>query len=232
MTLRTLVGSLALIAGFGQTAASVITPADFGSAAQVQTFDSLPVGGSADPLVLNGVTYSFSPGGHYILAANPVNYVCISGNCLSNAGSGASWFITLSTPVDRVGGYLTGISDSLTLPGTDVTYYDVNNVRIGGTFHPISLNGTASSPSFFGFESAANEIKFIRIKTDASFGMTLDNFTTEVLAPVPEPSTWAMMIIGFIGVGLIANRRRKRLRVNSSAPDAFGNHTGHPFLCP
>jgi hypothetical protein len=39
--------------------------------------------------------------------------------------------------------------------------------------------------------------------------MTLDNFTTEVLAPVPEPSTWAMMIIGFIGVGLIANRRRK-----------------------
>src|SRR4026208_2509550 len=84
MTQRMLVGSLALIAGFGQAAASVITPADFGSAAQVQTFDSLPVGGSADPLVLNGVTYSFSPGGHYILAANPVNYVCISGNCLSN----------------------------------------------------------------------------------------------------------------------------------------------------
>jgi len=29
------------------------------------------------------------------------------------------------------------------------------------------------------------------------------------VAPVPEPSTWAMMILGFAGVGFIAYRRRK-----------------------
>jgi len=29
-----------------------------------------------------------------------------------------------------------------------------------------------------------------------------------VMAPVPEPSTWAMMIIGFAGVGFMAYRRR------------------------
>jgi PEP-CTERM motif len=29
-----------------------------------------------------------------------------------------------------------------------------------------------------------------------------------VLAPVPEPSTWAMLILGFVGVGFIAYRRR------------------------
>ena len=28
------------------------------------------------------------------------------------------------------------------------------------------------------------------------------------VAPVPEPSTWAMMILGFIGVGFVAFRRR------------------------
>jgi hypothetical protein len=33
------------------------------------------------------------------------------------------------------------------------------------------------------------------------------NFTL-VTAPVPEPSTWAMMIIGFCGLGFMAYRRR------------------------
>jgi PEP-CTERM motif len=57
--------------------------------------------------------------------------------------------------------------------------------------------------------STENEIKFIRIKANGSvFGTTLDNFTTEVLTPVPEPSTWAMMILGFAGVGFMAYRRR------------------------
>jgi hypothetical protein len=28
--------------------------------------------------------------------------------------------------------------------------------------------------------------------------------------PVPEPSTWAMMILGFAGVGFIAYRRRSK----------------------
>jgi hypothetical protein len=32
------------------------------------------------------------------------------------------------------------------------------------------------------------------------------------VAPVPEPSTWAMMIVGFAGLGLaIRSRRRKAL---------------------
>jgi hypothetical protein len=29
------------------------------------------------------------------------------------------------------------------------------------------------------------------------------------VATVPEPSTWAMMILGFAGVGFMAYRRRK-----------------------
>jgi hypothetical protein len=30
------------------------------------------------------------------------------------------------------------------------------------------------------------------------------------VAAVPEPSTWAMMILGFAGIGYIAYRRRNR----------------------
>ena len=33
---------------------------------------------------------------------------------------------------------------------------------------------------------------------------------TEVTAAVPEPSTWAMMILGFAGVGFMAYRRKSK----------------------
>jgi hypothetical protein len=34
-------------------------------------------------------------------------------------------------------------------------------------------------------------------------------FQTLSVSAVPEPSTWAMMILGFAGVGFMAYRRRK-----------------------
>jgi hypothetical protein len=41
------------------------------------------------------------------------------------------------------------------------------------------------------------------------FGL-VTTFTSNVLAPVPEPSTWAMMLLGFIGVGFMAYRRKAK----------------------
>jgi hypothetical protein len=32
----------------------------------------------------------------------------------------------------------------------------------------------------------------------------------QAVAPVPEPSTWAMMILGFFGIGFMAYRRRNQ----------------------
>jgi hypothetical protein len=42
-------------------------------------------------------------------------------------------------------------------------------------------------------------------------GFTDANFTNPVSA-VPEPSTWAMMILGFVGIGAMTYRRRNALR--------------------
>lgn len=202
--------SLALIIASGPAHAGVIDPAGFGGLAHTQTFDSQAVGSAAGSLVLDGVTYSFLPGGYQIVAADAPNYMCIAGNCLGNLASGAFWTITLSVAVDRVGGYLSGAGDNLIPAQTDITYYDVNNVQIGDTFHPITQSNKASSPAFFGFESDASPIMFVRIRPNSGpFITTLDNFTTEILAPVPEPSTWAMMILGFAGVGFMTYRRRK-----------------------
>jgi PEP-CTERM motif len=37
-----------------------------------------------------------------------------------------------------------------------------------------------------------------------------------VTTAVPEPSTWAMMIMGFLGLGFLAYRRKKNGTVNQS----------------
>jgi hypothetical protein len=39
---------------------------------------------------------------------------------------------------------------------------------------------------------------------------TLDSFTVTEIGAVPEPSTWAMMILGFAGVGFMAYRRKNK----------------------
>ena len=37
-----------------------------------------------------------------------------------------------------------------------------------------------------------------------------------VTAAVPEPSTWAMMLLGFMGIGFMAYRRRASFRLFAS----------------
>ena len=35
-------------------------------------------------------------------------------------------------------------------------------------------------------------------------------FTVGTVAPVPEPSTWAMLLLGFTGLGYVAYRRKTK----------------------
>jgi hypothetical protein len=64
--------------------------------------------------------------------------------------------------------------------------------------------------SFSGPANATGELKLYY--WDSNFG---DNtqFVTAQISAVPEPSTWAMMILGFAGVGFLAYRRRNRTAV-------------------
>jgi hypothetical protein len=60
----------------------------------------------------------------------------------------------------------------------------------------------AGSPAgtFVGFEDIASS------HTDFDYN---DNTFVFNVSAVPEPSTWAMMILGFFGIGFMAYRKRK-----------------------
>ena len=43
-----------------------------------------------------------------------------------------------------------------------------------------------------------------------TFVGSMDTLKIEVTEAVPEPSTWAMLLLGFAGVGFMAYRRRNQ----------------------
>ncbi len=82
----------------------------------------------------------------------------------------------------------------------------------GGTFPP---PGTSPLPGIFvGYTSAANDIFGIGVgpsgASNDSFALDDLRFTTG--GAIPEPTTWAMMVIGFGGVGAMIRRRQRTER--------------------
>lgn len=88
---------------------------------------------------------------------------------------------------------------------------------LGSNGGPFSLLGTFSmvdGGSAQVFHFAAGVFQEFRVQILSNFGYeggTVWNETAfEGVSAVPEPSTWAMMILGFAGVGFIAYRRRNQ----------------------
>ena len=96
-----------------------------------------------------------------------------------------------------------GLTTTLTLNSAVFTE-TANN--LGGFNLDVKGTGTATltgfDPTFGNFDLTTQS---------ASGGGTFTFSSTTVVAPVPEPSTWAMMILGFVGVGFMAYRRKDKL---------------------
>jgi hypothetical protein len=71
-----------------------------------------------------------------------------------------------------------------------------------GTFSNFTVSGTAG---------LGNGHLVIVLGSGGYPGQTNQiNWDNVVISAVPEPSTWAMMILGFAGIGFMAYRRRNQ----------------------
>lgn len=80
----------------------------------------------------------------------------------------------------------------------------LGNELVGGVYS----TGSGSTHSSLAVNSAFLDGIVIRWGPDASVG-GIDNIRYDVQGAVPEPATWAMMILGFGGVGALLRYRRR-----------------------
>lgn len=116
-------------------------------------------------------------------------------------GATTTW--SFSTPIIAFGGFfdLTPVGS-----GTGLAF-DINGVSAvtpGIDNVPTTFNG------FYGFLSTSS-FNAVVVKAGPACcreNYNLDNLSYAVATAVPEPTTWAMMLVGFAGIGYAAHRRR------------------------
>src|SRR5262249_14057602 len=128
-----------------------------------------------------------------INSSNDTGFVSLTGTLLgesfgvtTTSGYGGFDTIFITSGITLVNGNITNI----------VTPYGGQGIGLG------------SSGAFFFFNPTANQ-------PGLDFTVTLSGETTtgavsSAVAAVPEPSSWAMMILGFFGVGFMAYRRKAK----------------------
>ena len=95
---------------------------------------------------------------------------------------------------------------SVLLDGVVLDFFD-----FGGANGPITLRSTLDFTTSLTAGDHTLSLQATRLFAPAGGvrSQYFDNVSLDVTAAVPEPSTWAMMILGFAGVGFMAYRRRK-----------------------
>jgi choice-of-anchor C domain-containing protein len=108
------------------------------------------------------------------------------------------------TPVEKT--LTTTAGATVVLSSFDTTGRSLTNM--GWT--PVSFLFTAtSSQETLTFQSTTTGISN-NDQFPTAFGPALDNVS---VTAVPEPATWAMLILGFVSIGLVAYRKKAKLEV-------------------
>jgi len=102
-------------------------------------------------------------------------------------------------------------------PGYTFTSVTFNNNKAPDLFTITASNGGSSTVSnaansdnqFTTIATAGPGLTWVTIHSDIGFE-SLKQFEINNVAAVPESTTWAMMILGFAGVGFMAYRRRNQ----------------------
>ena len=168
------------------------TTSAFGYTFVLEGAQSKPVLGSATAPQLD-LTFAATGTGSIVFFASDTDFV-----------TGGSFLLALAGTNSNGNGTVTGRAWG----GTSDTALDFSLANLFGTVGPFSgaaFSGTANAT----LTPAVNPFSLtigVGITRDVA-GASTGDFN---MSAVPEPSTWAMMIVGFFGVGFLAYRRQSQ----------------------
>ena len=202
---------------------SLTTGLSVSSSAISYGFDQSQAGGQTDA----SVTYSLE-----IIGPSATVPVKITGNTSSSFTPGAGATVNQNVIGSSLSVGTTSLSDSIAVANT---YYDgysyfSKTSSIDGTYimdtgaiYTVTMSVGVSGGIFTGFGGGVSTFSAI---DDPTFSVApgVDNaaqysfiFSDGIATTaVPEPSTWAMMLLGFVGIGAAGYRRAKRQAVWNS----------------
>ena len=147
-----------------------------------------------------------STSGNDLLSANPSGQATISG------GTGNDPFTQLSFGLANNDTFTRAVFN-INAETSGSTSILVTGINIDGGSFQDTFTVDANGENFFTV-TAINGQLITGISLTAINGATFDDVRQvrlggfDAVGAIPEPSTWAMMILGFAGVGFIAYRRR------------------------
>lgn len=191
---------VSLSAATGAHAAVVATPGS--TPAGTTNFNSQSVGAVTSSFTIGG--WTFTPGANSQVKigsdGNGAQPFGTSGNYLSILGNG---YIDISFSSRTSIGFFWGSVDS----------YNSISFSNGDTFSGSQLSPTLSptgcqgSPDCNSYVTLTSTTPFTSVRLSSS----ANSFEITNISAVPEPSTWAMMILGFLGLGFLGYRKSQSM---------------------
>ena len=202
------------------SAVALATPASAGIFIGV-SFNGSPITQVATDASIGSVNYNTTSGGYFFntngtgfpLLLQP-NLLTQSVNIQQAGGNGGTLSIYVTqTDLNAFNGFLASTFTSNTIANASVvlsTYYSASNALFGGT----QLRSASFSDigTFAGVNPLTLSLPYSQtVRYDITFGPGAGNFngTANLTTSVPEPAAWALMVMGFAGLGYAVRRRPK-----------------------
>jgi hypothetical protein len=229
--------AIVALAAWSDSARAVIVTSSAGpfSAGNTNTNNDITFDGLATPNTFSGTSIKWGA------APASAGDVTFSGTAIiakNAAGTSAGISATPAGDTTNYMSILSGKSETLTFSGVQnkfglywgsIDSYNSIAFYLGGAATPfLTLFGNTLNAvpalGYNGDQSGALTnayVTFTGLSFDkivlASSGNSFefDNISHAV-APVPEPTTWAMMLLGFAGIGLLYRRRRSKLAATTA----------------